>query len=180
MSVRTRVIALGQPAAGDDGVGFAVFEELRRRAIPPSVELFRANDATDLLLLLEPSTTVIVVDAAVGASPGQVLVLSTADLAREGVKTVSSHGVGVGEIVELARLLSPDRVGTSIHLVAITIERPDRFRATLSPNVVAAIARAADRVLDLATELQARVPIDGSRSRHQPPVLGHPNGDDDS
>ena len=148
--MRTRVIALGQRAAGDDGVGFAVLEELRRRDTPPSVELLSANDATDLILLLEASATVVLVDAAVGARPGQVMVLDTADLAREGVQPVSSHGVGVGEAVALARLLSPERVGESIRIVAITIERPDRFRTTLSPNVATAIVRAADRVLELA------------------------------
>jgi hydrogenase maturation protease len=151
------VIALGQAAAGDDGVGFAVLEELRRREIPPSVELLRANDSTALMWLLETSTAVVLVDAAVGANPGQVMVLDTADLAREGVQPVSSHGVGVREVVELARLLSPDRVGESIRIVAITIERPDRFRTSLSPNVAAAILRAADRVVELAGASLPRV-----------------------
>ncbi len=31
MSERPLIVALGQTAAGDDGVGFAVLEELRRR-----------------------------------------------------------------------------------------------------------------------------------------------------
>jgi hydrogenase maturation protease len=148
--MRTRVIALGQAAAGDDGVGVAVLDELRRREIAPDVELLHANDATDLMWLLEGPTSVVIVDAAVGARPGQVMVLDTADLARGAVQPVSSHGVGVREVVELARLLSRDRVGVSIRIVAIGIERPDRFRAELSPNVAAATMRAADCVLALA------------------------------
>jgi hydrogenase maturation protease len=148
--MRARVIGLGQRAAGDDAVGLAVLEELQRRDIPPSVELLRANDATDLVWLLETSATVVLVDAAVGTKPGQVVTLGVADLACQQVQPVSSHGVGLPEVIELARLLSPERVGTSIRIVAITIDRPDGFRSNLSPSVAAAIPHAADCVLELA------------------------------
>ena len=148
--MRTRVIALGQAAAGDDGVGFAVLEELHRREIPPDVELLRANDATDLMWLLPASANVVLVDAALGPSAGRVMVLDIAGLARAGVQPVSSHGIGVREVVELARLLSPERLGDSIRIVAIGIEQPERYRSVLSLNVAAAIMRAADRVLELA------------------------------
>ena len=124
--MRTRVIALGQAAAGDDGVGFAVLEELHRREIPPDVELLRANDATDLMWLLPASANVVLVDAALGPSAGRVMVLDIASLARAGVQPVSSHGIGVREVVELARLLSPERLGDSIRIVAIGIALPQR------------------------------------------------------
>ncbi|HEY9228945.1 MAG TPA: hydrogenase maturation protease [Gemmatimonadaceae bacterium] len=152
MSVRTRVIALGQRAAGDDGVGFAVLEELQRRGTPPSVEVLCANDATDLLWLLETSATVVLVDAAVGTSPGQVMALDSTELTLSGVQPISSHGLGVGEVVELARMLAPERVCGEIRIVVITIDRPDRRRMTLSPSVAGAIVRAADRVLELTRE----------------------------
>ena len=49
MTTRARVIALGQAAAGDDGVGFAILEEIRRRGVPAGVELTSAPDPTALL-----------------------------------------------------------------------------------------------------------------------------------
>ncbi len=64
--MRARVIALGQPAAGDDGVGLAVLEALRARNIE-GVELCAVAEATAMIPLLEITTPVIVVDAAVGA-----------------------------------------------------------------------------------------------------------------
>ena len=42
MSMRARIIGLGQAAAGDDGVGLAVLEWLQARGVPPDIEVVRA------------------------------------------------------------------------------------------------------------------------------------------
>jgi hydrogenase maturation protease len=144
-----RVIALGQAAAGDDGVGFAILEELRRRGVPAGAELLRALDATALISLLETPAAVVLVDAVLGTPPGEVIELGADELREQGVQPVSSHGTGVAEAIGLARMLGPERISPSIRIVAVTIARPDRFRVGLSPAVEAAVGRAADRVLDL-------------------------------
>jgi hydrogenase maturation protease len=152
--MHTRVIALGQAAAGDDGVGFAVLEELRRRTLPAEMELVRAHEASALAPLLETRATVVLVDAVVGARPGEVLQLDGDDLASRGLQSVSSHGIGVAAIIELARLLAPSRVGPRVRIVAVAIARPDHFRVGLSPIVAAAVPRAADMVLELARAME--------------------------
>lgn len=145
-----RIIALGQEAAGDDGAGPAVLAELRRRGVPPEVELVRAGDALALTTLLETPARVILLDAAVGAAPGQVLELGVDDLAARRVTPISSHGLGIPEVIELMRRLAPDRISPSIRIVAIAILRPRHPHEGLSPEVAAAVVPAADRVLKLA------------------------------
>lgn len=146
-----RVIALGQEAAGDDGAGLAVLAELRRRGVPPEVELVRAGDAIGLTSLLETSARIILVDAAVGGSPGEVLELGAADLAQRRVTPISSHGMGVSEVIELTKRLAPERISPSIRIVAIAIPRPRHGHEGLTPAVAAAVGPAADLVLALAT-----------------------------
>lgn len=151
-AMAARVIALGQEAAGDDGAGLAVLAELRRRGVPPGVELVRAGDALALTSLLETSARVILVDAAIGRSPGDVLDLGVADLAQRRVTPISSHGMGVSEVIELTARLAPERLSPSIRIVAIVVSRPRRGQQGLSPEVAGAVGRAAERVLALISD----------------------------
>jgi hydrogenase maturation protease len=143
------VIALGQGAAGDDGVGLAVLDALREQGVPPGVELVRAPEDVALVSLLETDAPVVLVDAVLDAPAGRVLELSPTDFARRGTRAVSTHGIGAAEAVELARALVPDAVSPSVRVVAVTIERPARYQQRLSPAVAAAVPHAVARVLEL-------------------------------
>lgn len=147
MSGRLRVIGLGQAAAGDDQVGFAVIEHLRSLGAPECLELLLAPEASALLPLLETPAPVVLVDAVLAAPAGEVLVLDPDELEQRGLSTMSTHGLGVAQAVALARLLSPSGVSPSIRVVGVSISRPERFRQGLSPEVAAAVPRAAEQVL---------------------------------
>jgi hydrogenase maturation protease len=145
----TSVVGVGQRAAGDDGVGLAVLDEIERRVRPGSVELVRLADPVDLLDVLASRERVVLVDAILGSPAGTVVDLDPAEISRSAVQPGSSHGLGVGRAVELARALIPSGAGASLRVVAITIERPSRYVVALSPPVAAAVPRAADRILHL-------------------------------
>ncbi len=140
---RARVIALGQSAAGDDGVGLAVLDALRGTA---EVELVHAAEDSALVSLLATPVPVVLVDAVVGGRPGEVVELEAEELAASGVRPVSTHGLGVGRAIALARVLTPEAVSPAIRIVGITIARPARYAQRLSPEVAAAVPRAAARV----------------------------------
>ncbi len=147
--MRARVIALGQPAAGDDGVGLAVLEALRARNIE-GVELCAVAEATAMIPLLEITTPVIVVDAAVGAGPpGELIVVTPEQLATRGLSPVSSHGIGAVDAIALARVLYGSAVSPAIHVVAITIDPPARYVLAMSDVVARAVPRAVEAVLTL-------------------------------
>lgn len=147
MSGRGRVIGLGQAAAGDDQVGLAVIAHLRSMGAPECLELLEAVEPSELLPLLETPAPVVLVDAVLAAPAGEVLLLKPDELEQRGLSTMSTHGLGVAQAVALARLLSPSVVSPSIRIVAVSISRPERFRRGLSPEVAAAVPRAAEQVL---------------------------------
>lgn len=152
-----RVIGIGREIAGDDGVGPAVVRALQAMGAPPGVAWHPACEPTAIIPLLETTAPVILVDAVVGAAPGQVLVLTPEELEGHGVAPLSSHGVGVVQAIALARILAPDAVTARLHLVGIAIPPPtaaaprptDQPPPWLSPPVAAALPLAAQAVLRL-------------------------------
>lgn len=146
--MRTRVVGIGQKVAGDDGVGIAVLDELSRRRVPEGTELLRLVDPMALVSLLETEDRVVLVDAVLASPPGVVMDLSPEEISSQASQPASSHGMGAARAIELARALSPDTT-PDLRVVAITIGRPDRYRVGLSPEVAAAVPKAADHVLQL-------------------------------
>jgi hydrogenase maturation protease len=147
--MRARVIALGQAAAGDDGVALVILERLRERGVPESVELVHATDDLALVPLLEPPVPVVIVDAVLHSPYGQVLELTPQELAHHALRPISTHGVGVCQAIELARALAPERSLPRIRIVAVTISRPRHYAQRLSRAVAAAVPVAVERVLAL-------------------------------
>lgn len=145
-----RVIAIGQPVAGDDGVGPAVLRAVEEHGVPPGVELHTVTEATAIMPLLETDALVILVDAVVGTAAGRVLELVAGDVERQGLTPLSTHGVGVMEALMLAGLLSPETVSPRIRLIGIGIT-PTRvgLDLALSPPVAAAVPHAARAILRL-------------------------------
>jgi hydrogenase maturation protease len=148
-----RVIGLGQAAAGDDAVGFEVIDRIRRLRPPPGIELFAAREPTALLALLETKNRVILVDAVVGHfSAGKVIELQGEALAAAAYpagepRPVSTHGVGLRQAIELARILAGGAAVPDIALVGVAIALPRRYSTGLSPEVRAAVPLAVRVVL---------------------------------
>ncbi|MEU0647612.1 hydrogenase maturation protease [Streptomyces umbrinus] len=143
MSVVTRivVIGVGNEFRHDDGVGWAVIARLRerdaQRLLPPGTVLDTCDgDPGRLLGLWENAALAVVVDAAHAEPPcpGRVhrLVLDGARPGRTG--TTSSHGLGLGEAIELSSVLGrlPGR------LVVYAVEGADTTFGTGLSEAVAA------------------------------------------
>ncbi len=150
-----RIIALGQTAAGDDGVGLAVLERLRAD-VPGGVELCVAADATDLLWLLATPDPVVLVDGLLGEPAGQVCEMAPEALDERSACAVSSHGLGVGEAIATARALYPETTTPRISVVGVAIGRTRSYRKGLSPVVAAAVDGAATLAISLTGESRSR------------------------
>ncbi|AZQ39514.1 hydrogenase maturation protease [Streptomyces cyaneochromogenes] len=116
---RIAVIGVGNEFRRDDGVGWAVLARLRERSedrpLPPDIDLAICDGEPGRLIgLWEGAHLAVVVDAAHThpGTPGRVhrLELDAGLLAQPA--TTSSHGLGLGEAVELARVLGllPERL----------------------------------------------------------------------
>lgn len=137
------MIGLGNPSAGDDGVGFAVIDALRGRA-PPGVELRCCADPAALVPLLCEGVPTVLVDALRSEGPpGRVLVLGVEAL-DGGPAPVSSHGLSVPQAVALAGVLGAGLA--PVWVVGVTVSGGVRMGVGLSPEVGAAVERAAIEV----------------------------------
>lgn len=143
------MIGLGNPVAGDDGVGFAVVEALRGR-MGPSVALLRCADPAQLVDWLGDGVPTVLVDAVRGEPPGRVLLLGVEELAAAPA-LVSSHGVGVAEALALAGVLWGAL--PPLWVVGVTVSGGLRMGSGLSPEVVVAVDVAVKKVTEIVNNL---------------------------
>ena len=143
------VIGVGNRLRGDDAVGIRVVERLKG-----SLRCYESNgDPSELIVLFGSDPEVIVVDAMVsGALPGTITTTEIA-LGIQPSSVVplraqsSTHGFGVFEALELARILGM----VPARLTVIGIEGVDFSPgAPLSPAPERAVAQVADLILTLA------------------------------
>ncbi len=157
---RTLVLALGHPDRGDDGAGPAVARRLRARlrerqviggSASGRVEIRELpGEATEILAAWEGFERVIVIDAVrsgARAVPGAVHRLATGDVPADWKTSPSSHGLGLGQALALARTL--DRLPPALTIYGIESGSFEPGTG-LTPSVERAVERVAD-------ELAARV-----------------------
>ena len=143
-----RVVGLGQRAGRDDAVGLEVIAALSKRDVPPGTDIVEARDPSELVELVSGVDVLVIVDALLDeARPGVVRVLDCSSLDSRPPLTVSSHGMGVLQAVELGRALA-GRAATDVKVLTIGIRRPSVGQG-LSPEVAAAVPAAADVALRL-------------------------------
>lgn len=161
--MRTSVLGLGVPEAGDEGVGHHVLQSLAEHGVPPWVDLGQAANEDALVPMLETGSRVIVVDASVGTDlPGELLELDPETLAQADATWLLSHGMRALQALATARSRRMEPVGLDLRVVAITVDPPRAHHAGLTAPVAAAVPRAVKRVLDLVT---------ASRRKPQPSVV---------
>ncbi len=139
------VIGIGNPDRGDDAAGRAVARWLHGR-LPPEVEIIEHNgEASTLLSCLENATTAYLVDACASAAPAGAVRrfdVSASPLPKGAFK-LSTHGMGLAEAIELARVLGqlPSRcIVYAIEAMSFEMGRP------LSLLVTAAIGDVGERL----------------------------------
>jgi hydrogenase maturation protease len=144
---RVVVIGVGNAYRGDDGAGLAVVERLHGR-VPDGVEVVEMEqEPTRLIDAWDGADSVVVIDAvASGGEPGELHRYdASADPLPARVFRSSTHAFGVGDAIEIARVL-----GTLPgHVLVYGIEGADfEAREGLSAPVGAAVDQLADTVLE--------------------------------
>jgi hydrogenase maturation protease len=140
--MRRIVIGLGNPDRGDDAAGRAVARQLRL-VLPPEVAVAESDgEATDLLALLDGADAACLIDACTSGAPAGAI--RRFDLAAGRLPSaacpVSSHGLGLGDALELARALG--RLPPRCLVYAIEAGHFDAG-AAMSPAVAQAIGEVA-------------------------------------
>ena len=142
------VICVGNELVADDAAGFEVYSRLSECDAPARLE-FCGVGGIDVLQLLEGETDLIVVDAVqLGAPPGTIHVIpwDTLPIAET---AVSAHGLGLREIIEIGRLLYPEKIPQRITLVGIEGRCFNFTREHMTDEVAAALDQAVATVKEL-------------------------------
>lgn len=142
---RVLVLALGNPDRGDDGVGPAVANSLRK-LLPRDVTIMSVGgDVLGVVPTWTEFDAVICVDAAAPSGrPGRIhrFDLAAGDLPRD-LTVTSSHAFGLAEAIALARALNQ----APRAIIVYAIEGASfAASAPLTPEVAAATAEVAGRV----------------------------------
>lgn len=149
---RVVAIGVGNVHRADDGVGPAALDELRR-LLPaeqggPRIRVC-PGDMAGLIGLWEGASLAVVIDACL-TDPGQEGAITRTVLAPEQTLITapgslhSTHGLGLGEALELARLLG--RRPARLLLYTVGVADVGR-RSGLSPQVAAVVPEIAARVV---------------------------------
>jgi len=138
MNGRCVVIGIGNPLRGDDAAGRAVVHRLKETTTAGIDVVELDGEVASLLACLDGAESAYLIDACVsGAAPGTVRRLPvTESLFPYDGFSMSTHGLGLAEAIELARTLGQ----LPPHCVVYAIEAASfRAGAPLSPPVEAAI-----------------------------------------
>lgn len=156
--MNTIVIGLGNPILGDDGVGWRVLEEVKRRLTllgeENNVDLdFLSLGGISLMEHLIGYERVILVDAIL--TDGEIGWITLARLDEipnySAFHTTSVHDTSLRTAIELGKRLGA-QLPDDVTIVGISIKRAYDFSEELSPPVENAIPKAVEFVLDLAMQ----------------------------
>jgi hydrogenase maturation protease len=150
------VIGLGNELRGDDGAGVCVIDRLRADAQATGIGICeRQGEPTELLDAWEDADAIVLVDTMRSGAPAGTVRrfdASSHPLPTQLRASSSTHALGLGETVELAR--SVDRLPGTVIVYAVE-GRAFEVGDALSPQVQAIVAGLADEVLREAQKLAA-------------------------
>lgn len=142
-----RVVGVGNPSRGDDGVGPAVAAEVAARLDPAIDVVVSTADPSRLIERWGSAGTVVLIDAMVDdVAPGTVAVFdASVDPLPIDLESISSHGMGIPATVELARSLGrlPE------HLVVVGVAGQDFEGTELTSEVAGAVEEAVRAVMEV-------------------------------
>lgn len=155
MSARVVVIGVGNALRGDDAAGLAVAEEIRASAPDGVAVRVCEEEPTRLIDAFGDADVAFLVDAvSTGAPAGTVHRFDASDGPVSSLELRSStHALGIGEALELARALGR----LPRHTVVFGVEGSDFVaREGMTPAVADGVARASVRLLKEVAECTSK------------------------
>jgi hydrogenase maturation protease len=143
-----RIVCIGNELSGDDGIGIRIGRVLAELPLPPEIDLCVVPElGFGCLELFCHVEHLVLVDAMTTGQPrGSCQVVQEAQLATLAGSSGSSHGLGAGHLIEVARRL---RAGGPVRVtcVGVEVESCECFTVALTAAVQAALPAAVDSVL---------------------------------
>lgn len=147
--MKTLVLGLGNPIVTDDGVGFAVAGELRKKLDREDVAVEESSlGGLSLLDIITGFDKVVLVDAiqTVGGEPGHVYRLEPDDFDAT-MHAASPHDVNFATALKFGQEMGLD-MPREIVIFAIEVEDVTTFSEQLTAKVAAAVPRCVETVME--------------------------------
>ena len=133
----TKVVFIGNPLCGDDGIGPHLYNELKSHFKLKDYELLELGViGFDLISYVEKNDKLIIVDAVHSKKEseiGKVVLLDENDLSKD-ISLVSQHDFGVEQTAKILRTYEPNLENISI--VGISVRRFKSFSTELSEEIL--------------------------------------------
>lgn len=150
------IVGLGNPLAGDDGVGWHLAARLREHPrLPDDVEILQACDMLTLEEELQDRPLVLLIDALLDDDGPCGRLIPIEDFSALDTRTGSVHHLPPAQAIALLRGLYPEIREVLIILLGVTVGRVYMDHA-LSPPLAACLDELADAILGIITEKAGR------------------------
>ncbi len=131
------VLGIGNLLMGDEGIGVQAIQYLQNQPWPAHVDLLDGGTGGFYILsLLEAYKKIIMIDATMDNDPPGTLKLIEPTFASDFPKVLSSHDIGLKDLIESAVLLNHL---PRIFLITVTIAELQELTLDLSPEIEASI-----------------------------------------
>ncbi len=141
------VMGIGNILVGDEGVGVHAVNYMQQQEMPEGVELLDGGTGGfHLLSLLLDYPRMILIDATLDGNPPGTLKVVKPKFAGDFPRTLSSHDIGLKDLVESAAILGdlPE-----IHLITISITDGQKVQMELSENISRQLPEIYSKVLQI-------------------------------
>jgi len=131
------IFCIGNLYLSDDGLAIHLYNELIKLKLSENIKIYQFGllgfSQIDLIL---PYRKLIVIDALKGfGRPGDIFTIDLFLSKYLDNNTLSSHDIGLFELLETIRILDPSKMPKEAILIGVEIENVNEFGVTLSPKV---------------------------------------------
>lgn len=151
-----RIICLGNPLHGDDGIGYYVLRALEKSPLPHNIELIDGRTAgLALIPVFKECRRVILIDAVkIGqeskARAGEMLTIQNLELNLDAAELNFEHGGSLAELISMLSLYLSEL--PKIDFVGIYGNQGESFSAAISPALANQISNMTKQVLQLISD----------------------------
>lgn len=145
------ILGVGNIILGDEGIGIHAVRYLETQELPANVELLDGGTGGfHMLSVMEDYKTLIMIDATMDSKEEGSISLIEPKFASDFPKAMSSHDIGLKDLVETATLLGHM---PKIYLITITVKDISEVRMTLSKEVEKSLPEVGKMVKSILTEI---------------------------
>lgn len=150
-SEKTLIMGLGNVLLQDEGIGVHTLKELEKMAWPEAIDLLDGGTGGFVLLsLFEEYKNLIIIDATLSKEPEGTIKVLTPKFAKDFPKSLSTHELGLKDMIESAILLGQV---PNIHLITVSINLEQTMSVDLTSPIKMKIPEVIRTVLKVVEEL---------------------------